>query len=592
MTTDQFLVLALVTTLMGLFIWGRWRHDVVALAALVACVLLGLVPGREAFAGFGHPAVITVAAVLVLSAGLEATGAVDWLVDKLVPRRAGFYLTLTALCVIGTVLSAFMNNVGALALLMPAAIQLAKRIKVPPGRLLMPIAFATLFGGMTTLIGTPPNLIVSSFMQQTDGLNGFAMFDFLPVGGAVAVAGVTFMLLIGWRLVPERQSGAAQDFNIGNYLTEVVVAPGSDFAGKRLHQLYDTLREYGAQVVGMVRDDTRLYAPYVSREIVIGDVLTIEAEPEALGKLIADHHLKLAHRKRGERTDEAQQEETRLAEVVVMPASRAVGRRVADMAWRDRFGVEVLAISRQGGRSIRGIIHEPLLAGDVLLLQGAPATTQLLSTEFALAPLTTRRIRIRDKRKMLLTTGIMAGAVAAAALGLLSAAVSFTAGVLLYMLLRVMPLERIYASVDWSVVVLLGALMPVAAAMETTGTAELIARFLMTHFTGGHAVVALTLVLVITMTLSDFMNNAATAAVMCPIALNAAHALDARPESFLMAVAIGGSCAFLTPIGHQNNTLILGPGGFKFSDYWRAGLPLEILVVAVAVPMLLVVWPL
>ena len=631
MTTDQVLVLAVLAGTVAMFLWGRWRHDMVAAAALLTCVLAGLVPAAEAFAGFGHPAVITVACVLVLSRALQTSGAVDALTRRALPADAGPLATIAALAGLGALLSAFMNNVGALALLMPVALQVAGRLGLPPAQVLMPLAFGSILGGMTTLIGTPPNLIVSGFRAQLDG-DSFGMFDFTPVGLAVAGTGLLFIVLVGWRLVPARERSGAGSFESGAYLTEARVADGSRAAGMRLAEVERALDKAGAQVVGLVRNEVRVVAPHGGRRVREGDVLVIEAEAEALAQALEVLGLQLEEaqpaRREGRRparddpaaassdgavgdaggrageagaesADESADEraddggdEVALVELAVLPGSLLAGRSASDILLRTRYGLNLLAVSRQGRRSHARLRSLALKPGDLLLMQGAPEALAEFASHAGCVPLAPRELRIPDRRQALLAAGIMAGAVGGAAFGLLPAAVAFAAGVLAAMALRVIPPRAVYEAVDWPVIVLLAALIPVAGAMEATGSADLVARALLEGVAQGHAVFALALILVVTMTLSDLMNNAATAAVMCPIAIGTAAALGVGADAFLMAVAVGASCAFLTPIGHQNNTLILGPAGLRFGDYWRLGLPLEVLVVAVATPLLLLVWPL
>jgi di/tricarboxylate transporter len=606
MNPSQISILTILCVTVVMFLWGKWRHDMVAMGALLACVAVGVVPGEGAFSGFGHPAVITVACVLILSRSLQSTGAVDALTRRLMPSTAGPTLTIAALAGLGALLSAFMNNVGALALLMPVALQVAARQNLAPGRVLMPLAFGSILGGMTTLIGTPPNLIVSGF-RETTGAGSFAMFDYSPVGLAVAGVGVLFVALVGWRLVPPRERVGVEGFDTGAYITEARLLEGSRAVGQTLREIGPVLEEADAQVIGMVRNNFRVSVPDSSRVLRPGDVLVIEAEPGSLAHALSSLDLALEEDTRnhpGKNAAEPSAEkdpaerkpeedfEIRLMELTVRPGTALVGRSATDILLRTRYNINLLALSRRGKRSIRRLRSEPIQAGDVLLMQGAPEGILGFASEFGCVPLAERSIRIPDKRKAVLSTLVMALAIFGAAFGLLPAAISFAAGVLGGMALRVISLRSLYEAVDWPVIVLLGALIPVAGAMETTGAADLIAQFLLGTLAQGHAVAGLVIILVVTMTLSDFMNNAATAAVMCPVAISTAAQLGVHSDPFLMAVAIGASCAFLTPIGHQNNTLILGPGGLRFGDYWRLGLPLEILVVLVGVPALLLFWPL
>lgn len=632
MTIDQWMILAILMATVAMFLWGRWRHDMVAAGSLLACVLAGLVAPSDAFNGFGHPAVITVACVLVLSRGLQNSGAVDALTRIMLPADAGRVVSLAALIGLGALLSGFMNNVGAMALLMPVAIHVSQRLKLTPGQVLMPLAFGTILGGMTTLIGTPANLIVSAFRAEA-GMGSFAMFDFAPVGLAVAVVGVLFVALAGWRLVPSREQSGVGGFESGAYITEVKVLEGSKADGMTLREIEDVLADIDSQIIGMVQRDVKLMAANPGRRVHAGDILMVEAEAESLSNVLSALGLKLAESVKPERQDETQsgdgsvsppelnsaetgqakaaledrkgadeaepETDTRgrsgeitLLELAVLPGSPLAGRSASDILLRTRYGINLLALSREGHRSMKRLRSIDIRSGDLLLMQGPPESLAEFASDNACVPLAQRELRIPDKRKIWIASLIMLGAIGSAALGWLPAAVSFAMGVLASMALRTVPPRLVYEAVDWPVIVLLGALIPVAGAMEATGMADLLARFLLENVAQGHAVVGLVLILVVTMCLSDLMNNAATAAVMCPIAIGTAAALDVSPGSFLMAVAIGASCAFLTPIGHQNNTLILGPGGFRFGDYWKLGLPLELIVIAVSVPMLLIIWPL
>ena len=627
MALPQILVLGVLAVTLALFLTGKWRHDVVALIALSSSVILGLVPSDEAFLGFSHPAVVTVACILILSGALQRTGVIDLLAQRLLPAQSGPTLAIGTLVALGAMLSSFMNNVGALALLMPVALQIARRQSLPPGKVLMPLSLSTMLGGMITLIGTPSNLIVSSF-RQTEGRSGFSMFDFSPVGLSVALAGVLFISLIGWRIVPSRERAGVDTFNTAAYLTEARVASESRAQGMHLREAQAALDKVDAQIISMVRKETRLLNPHPATRLHQNDILLIEADPKILAGALdrlglvfgeeqsqADKNEKAAKNEKIEKNEKGERKETKkeagtastttnqkersnddddldLVELVILPASSLTGRTARGANIRTRFGINLLAISRQGSRIRSRVRSTPLRQGDVLLVQGTAEATAEFATQAGCAPLATRALRAPDRKKMLTATAIMVFAIALATLNIFPAAVSFSLGVLLVMLTRVMPLRNIYQAVDWPVIVLLGALLPVAQAMETTGAAEMVATVVLQVMAQGNAVVALVLILVVTMLMTDVINNAATAAVMSPIAIGAASQLDANADPFLMAVAVGASCAFLTPIGHQNNTLILGPGGFRFGDYWPLGLPLEALVISIAVPVLLLAWPL
>lgn len=615
MSTDQGVILAILVAAIGMFLWGRWRHDMVAIGALLACVVFGLVEPSAAFDGLGHPAVVTVACVLILSRTLQNSGAVDVLTHKVLPANAGPTLSIVALTFLAAVLSSFMNNVGALALLMPVALQLANRLELPPGKLLMPLAFASILGGMVTLIGTPPNMIVSGFRVQEDGLSGFGMFDFAWVGLPIMLVGVAFIALIGWRLVPKREPIGASGFDTGAYLTEVRVPQDAKADGMRLREIETELDAADAQIVGLIRNEVRLTAPSGGRIVRSGDVLVIEADAEALAKMLSGLGLKLEEVQRAEEEEleareerETQQAETKeeekekeqaerqddlvLMELVVRPESALSGRSANDIQLRSTHGLNLLAVSREGARSRARLRTLKMRPGDVLLMQGFSGTLRNFASEYGCVPLAERGLHIPDRRRAVAATAIMLASLLVAAMGWLPASVAFAGGVLVSMALRTIQPAQVYHAVDWPVIVLLGALIPVAGALESSGAADLIARLLLEYVVQGHAVAALIVILIVTMTLSDIMNNAATAAVMCPIAIGTASVLGINPDALLMAVAIGASCAFLTPIGHQNNMLILGPGGFRFGDYWKLGLLLEVLVIAGSVPLLLIFWPL
>jgi di/tricarboxylate transporter len=614
MSWDQTILFAILGATVALFAWGRWRHDMVAMAALLACVLAGLVPGEAAFSGFGHPAVITVAGVLVLSRALQVSGAIDVLAQRLLPDTARPVAMIAPLTALSAALSAFMNNVGALALMMPLAIRAANDLDLPPGRMLMPVAFGSILGGMTTLIGTPPNLIVSGYRQQTLG-SPFGMFDFTPAGLAIAVTGVAFIALVGWRLVPARRRAGFEGFETGAYVTEALVPEGSPSANRTVREIEEEVASTHLQVLSLVRREVRLRAPRPELAVREGDILVLEAEPETLATALSKLGLELPDSEEPEEAEEedadgeagdgpdqpsAQKDDARasrgfdddaqLVEVVVAPSATLIGATARGVGLRSRFHINLLAISRAGVRSVGRLRRTPFEAGDVLLLHGAEEAVADFAAEFGCLPLARRALRLADRRRMWISVGIMLAAVALAASGLLAAPVAFMAGVLAVMVTRVMPLAAVYDAIDWPVIVLLACLLPVAGAMLETGAANVIADLLVTRLARGAPLVALVLILVVTMTLSDVMNNAATVAVMAPIGWGAARTLDANPDAFFMAVAIGGSCAFLTPIGHQNNTLILGPGGFRFGDYWRLGLPLEVVVTAIGVPMIVLVW--
>lgn len=587
MTLDRWLLAGILVSTLGLFLWGRWRHDIVALMALVSATLVGLVPFDAAFEGFSHPAVVTVAAILVVSQALAASGAVE-LATRPVQRLAHRPIALLAgLVITVTVLSAFINNVGALALLMPVTIRLARQSGRSPSFFLMPLAFGSLLGGMTTLIGTPPNLIVSGFRAQSTG-EPFGLFDFTPVGGLVALGGVVFLVLWGWRLVPERESrvGSAELMKVGRYLTEAAVPPESSAVGKTLAAL-----ELGdVQVLAIVREGTRIPAPGGRRTLRADDLLVLMGESEAIESIVESLKLDFAGPEDEKLAALIENDDMVLVEAVVRPSGPIVDRTARQLSLRTRHGISLVGIARQGARISARLANTRIRAGDVLLVQGARDGLFSELADLGCLPLAEREIALGQRKKRSLALGVFAACIGVIAIGLVPAPIAFVAAALLMVLLGVLPLRHAYAAIDWPVIVLLGSLIPVGLAIESTQLAGLIAQSTIALGSVAPTWVVLAVILVTSMFLSDLVNNAAAAVMMCPIAVAAAKGIGAPTDPFLLAVAIGASCAFLTPVGHQSNLLVMGPGGYRFGDYWRIGLMLEALIVAIAVPLLMLLF--
>ncbi|PWJ16906.1 SLC13 family permease [Jannaschia seohaensis] len=593
MTADQIILFALFGGVFVLLLWGRFRYDIVAFSALLLGVILGVVPKEEAFSGFGHPATIVVALVLVVSAGLVRSGAVLMITRTLIDsgRRVGAHIAIMG--GVGAVLSAFMNNVAALALLMPVDIATARKAGRLPAQTLMPLSFATILGGMITLIGTPPNIIIAGIRQDQLG-ESFTMFDFAPVGATVALAGLLFVALLGWRLIPLGEGmaqGGAEADEITRYLAELTVPEKSDRIGAPLRDLIDAADEAGVQVVGLIRDGRRMFGSARDVPLKAGDTLVLEARPEDLDEFRAGENLTFADDRRMTVLDAAEQGLT-LLEVVVRENSRIRGKTAQSigLAWRQR--TVLMGISRRGRHITERLRRETIREGDLLLLLAPSEQAEDVVRWLDALPLADRGLAVTEKGKIWPASGVFLLAVIAASLGLVDLTVALGVVVVAYVLLRILPLRELYDHIEWPVVVLLGSMIPLGAALEAAGGTRLIADGLTGLTKGQPAWVALLVLMVVTMTLSDVLNNTATAIVAAPVGIEMARTLEVSPDPFLMAVAVAASCAFLTPIGHKNNTLILGPGGYRFSDYWRMGLPLEILVVAVGVPAILVFWPL
>ncbi len=590
MTYDQIFLFSLFGAVFALMLWGRFRYDVIAFTALLVAILAGLVPRDAAFSGFGHPATIIVALVLVVSRGLVNSGAIDIVMRFLADGGKNVGAHIARLAGIGAALSAFMNNVAALALLMPVDIQAALKAGRSPALTLMPLSFATILGGLVTLIGTPPNIIVASYRAQALG-ESYHMFDFAPVGLACAIVGVVFVATVGWRLIPksatERDSGSELR-DIHGYVAELVVAEKSTAVGRKVADLDEAAEEHEVSVIGLVRHGARLPGGARREEIRTGDILVVDATPEAIDAFVGA--LKLGFIGEKKHREEAGAD-LAVIEVVVPQDARIVGRSADDVRLLTRYGVTLLGISRRGKRFRERVRRLPIEAGDILLILGPADRLEEASARIGSLPLAARGLQVTQHGRAWLAAGIFGAAVAAASFGLVYLPVALALVVVIYVLTDIIPLRELYDSIEWPVVVLLGSMIPLGVALEQSGGTELIAHGLVSLSAGMPAWVLLTVLMVVTMTLSDVLNNTATAVIAAPIAVEIAHSVGASPDPFLMAVAVASSCAFLTPIGHKNNTLILGPGGYAFGDYWRMGLPLEIIVIAVAIPAIMVFWP-
>ncbi len=593
MTQDQAILFALFVAVFGLMLWGRWRYDIVAFSALLSGVVLGVVPIDRAFSGFGHPATFIVAIVLVVSAGLVRSGAVYLITRTMVDsqRPTGAHIGLMG--GIAAILSAFMNNVAALALLMPVDLQTARKAGRAVGLTLMPLSFATILGGMATLIGTPPNIIISGIREDKLGAP-FAMFDFAPVGGVTAMAGLVFVALVGWRLLPRHVSEASTrggNGDVADFIAELTVPEGSKQIGRRLHELYDVAEANDVAILGLVRGGTRRYGTQRNTVIEEGDALVLEATPEALDEFRSALSLDFADAPREEAL-RAENAGLVLIEAVVPAEARIAGKTAVSVGLNWRRRTVLMGISRRGRRITRQVRKTEIMAGDILLLLSPEDQADEVVAWLGCLPLAERGLAVTEHRKVWLAIGLFAGAVLAASLGLVYLPVALGLVVVGYVLSGILPLRDLYSHIEWPVVVLLGSMIPLGDALDASGGTGLIANGLVGVTDGMPAWAVLTVLMVVTMTLSDVLNNTATAIVAAPVGIEMAQSLGVSPDPFLMAVAIAASCAFLTPIGHKNNTLILGPGGYSFGDYWRMGLPLEVLVVIVSVPAILVVWPL
>jgi len=589
LTADQVILFSLLFFVFVFLIWGRWRYDLVAFVALLAALLTGIVPKDQAFTGFGHPAVIIIALVLIVSRGLSNSGAIELLARFVVSGTRKLAAHIGIMSSLAAVLSALMNNVAALALLMPVDMQAAHKAGRSPALSLMPLSFASILGGMITLIGTPPNIVIAEFRNDALGAP-YRMFDFAPVGLTCAVVGVAYVAFIGWRLLPaeRKQSDSAKDlFDLADYIAELKVPEGADLIGMQVRDLDERAEKSSVDIVGLVRRGRRM--PGLARvvEIRAGDLLVVEGDPESIEDAVGALGLEYMGTGKGVLEDE----DLVLSEVVVPESSSLAGRSAMSFRLLYRYRVALVGVSR-GGRRFRDHVRKlETRAGDVLLLLGAEERLSDVIGRLGLLPLADRGQRVIQRNKAGWAVAIFAAAILAASIGIVYLPIALGCVVALYLILNIVPIRSVYDSVEWPVIVLLGSMIPIGGALQSTGGTTLIAEGIVNISAGYSPVVVLTLLVIVTMTLSDVMNNTATAVIAAPIAMEISELLKVNPDPFLMGVAVAASCAFLTPIGHKNNTLIMGPGGYRFGDYWRMGLPLEIIIIVVSVPAILYFWP-
>jgi len=577
--------------MMALFVWGKLRYDVVAMLALLAAVLTGIVPAKEAFSGFSDDVVIIVAAALLVSAAVAKSGVTEQAIRPLAPylttaRAQVFVLVLAVIA-----LSTFIKNVGALAIMMPVALQLAKRSGTSPSQLLMPLAFGSLLGGLITLIGTSPNVIVSRVRQEILG-QPFQMFDYAPVGLGLAAIGLVYLTLAYWILPKDRRGATSIDaaINIENYVLEARVPETSILVGKTPRDV-DALGEGEMKLTMIVRERFRRYKPTPALELRAGDVLLIEGEPAALERVVARGGLELGS-KETPTTGSGGSDTVGVVEGVITGESVLIGATMAELDVRHRFDLNVLAISRSGERITQRLRSLRLQAGDVVVMQGRFEDFPDKLKELGILPLAARDVGLGGGRRRWIPVVVLAAAMLAVAFKVLPVAIAFFAAAVVLLLTRALSLREAYETMEWPILILLGALIPVSEAVRTTGASDLIAGWLQIATSTVPAIGALALMLVAAMAVTPFLNNAATVLMVAPIAASLAARLGLNPDPFLMAVAVGAACDFLTPFGHQCNTLVMGPGGYRFNDYWKLGLPLSILVIIAGVPLIAAVWPL
>ena len=632
MSTDQYAICLIIITTFILFVWGRWRYDIVSIVALFTLVLVDKILGGEsslliadpsqAFLGFGHPAVVTVAAVLIISRALQNSGVVDLIARSVKPFTNNKITHISSLSGVIAILSAFMNNVGALALMLPVTLKTAWEQKRSPSILLMPIAFASILGGMITMIGTPPNIIIASLRKEQqqqilskaiadtnsqaatylENLNivkesyepaAFGLFDFTPVGGIIALLGVCFVALVGWRLVPkENQKTPSSNslFSLDEYVTEIRFPKGSSLIGESIGEV-NMLTGDKLTLIRFINNNGKATSINHNNKIKENDQFLAMADPSDLKGMMDEYDLRLTKEMRY-RIDSLKDDNSTFIEVVVSPESPLLGRGRSYLRRRSSNQLILMAVARQDKPIHKRLGKVKFRVGDVLLLQGPEKEFKNIITSLDLLPLAEREIEVGVFSKVSFALMIFTVSILLSVLSIVPTTVSFAGAILAYVFSGILPIRDLYKNIDWPIIVLLGAMIPLSNALQNTGTTTLIADQVVSMTQGLPSWSIIALVMVITMFMSDIINNAATAMIMGPISVGIAISMGVSMDPFLMSVAIGASCAFLTPIGHQCNALILGPGGYRFSDYWRMGLPLEIIITVLGTPLILYFWPL
>jgi di/tricarboxylate transporter len=594
--TQQIIVFIVIATTLGFFIDGRIRYEFVSLLGLIFLSITGIISAEEVFAGFGHPAVITVASVLIISNALLKSGIVENLVAFINKGERSIRFKIMGLMIVTAALSAFMNNVGALALIMPIAIRVAKESKTSSSVFLMPVSFASLFGGMLTEIGTPPNLIVSAYRVQAGG-QPFAFFDFAPVGIVLVFLGILFTVAFGHRLIPKRKSEKDESlFNIEDYLSEVVVTENSKVVGKTLKDLFITYK-LELNVLSIVRNHHRILAPRANEPLLVGDILIIKSVTSELTDLINKTGLSLKGAKLYSLDSEflLKSDNVELAEVVLRDDSFLIGRTAFETRLRNRYNVNLVAVSRKGTPSFERLKSFRFKSGDILLIQVPTNITQDIYSKLRCLPLAERGIGIdvvKDKRKEKLPLMIFIISILLTTLRILPVQIAFSLAAISLVILKIITPREFYDAIEWPSIIMLGSLLPLGNALQSSGGSETIASILAKISTSLSPSIMVGVLMVITMILTNLISNTASAALMAPIAFSLARFMGVSPDPLLMCISIASSSAFMTPIGHQSNMLVMGPGGYRFTDYWHLGLPLSILVLTIGTPLILYIWPL
>ena len=585
---DQVLLSATLITLLVLFIWGKVRYDALAIGALFVLVVLEIIPANDAFAGFAHPAVVTVALVLIISQGLKNSG-LTGLVGKLIGTRTFTeFQFLVCLLFIAAILSSFINNIGALAILLPITLNVCQKMEWHASKFLMPLAFACILGGMNTAIGTPPNIIISEY-KATISSSGFNFFDFSYVGIVITFLSILFIALLGNKFILLRSTGSKTEhlINLKGYLFEVCVNEGSSAIGMTLYKFKKQAGE-DTEILGIVSENGSVRKVQNNMQIKSGQILVIKTPPDDISNILDVFGFSIP--KELHSFDEDDLEEI---EVMITPGSRLIGRKY-DFFLKLAFEeLNLLGLWRKGSKYRTRLTRETFKAGDVLLLGVRDLDEEDVSNKIkhlGLMPIRQRELQTIPSRSRLLKGLIFFSlSIFLVSFNYLSAAAAFLLCVLGFARIKIID-SNFYREIDWPIIVMLAAMIPIGTALQTTGLSDVIASSISEYASDLSLFWILFTILLVTMATTDIINNAATAVIMAPISTGIALELGYAIEPFLMVVAVGASCAFLTPIGHQCNTVVMGPGNYKFTDYWRLGLPMDILIILVSIPMILFVW--
>jgi di/tricarboxylate transporter len=588
MTFDQVFIFALLGAVFAMLVWGRIRYDLVAFGALIIGVIGGAVPSEDAFAGFGHETTLIIAFVLVISRAMINAGVVEMIARYVVSASRPLPVHIGIMAIVGAALSAIINNVAAIAILMSLDIEAARKAKRSASLSLMPLSYATILGGMVTMIGTPSNIVIAQFRDRALG-EPYSMFDFAPVGLIVALVGIAFVALVGWRLIPQREGYAAPGVQGVSdlFVAEARVPEKSDAIGKTPREFDDLGEEHDVALLGLVRRGKRLPGFARSEAIRKGDFLVLEGAPTSVEAFAGAAKLDLSGR---DKKIGLTGKSMKLVEAIVPENARAAGRSAMGLRLLFAHGVTLIGVSRRGKRFRERVRQLTIRTGDVLLLLGPENRLARAAEWLGVLPLAEKQHAVIQRRKAALAIGIFVLGVGASVAGVIPLSIALAIVVIAYAMFNIVNPREVYESVEWPVIVLLGSLIPLGAAFEEAGGTGLIATAIVGQTDGFPAWAILAVVMAVTMVLSDFLNSIATALIAAPIGVSVAQAVGASPDAFLMGVAIAATCGFLTPIGHKNNTIIMGPGGYQFGDYWRIGVPLEILTIAVAVPATLLIW--